>query len=587
MHVLFVHGVGMHSRLSSLLQAYQALRSDTRSHEAPIGLEDPIPGWHLEQFADSDSDGPTPRLKLANAGETTAVYLYEVNYSALAGVVRGNQPLDLTALFVGFDLAVNIARARLAGEPPARQGASDIDHGALALIAQKLGGVFVAATVPILGIPSLVFRRFTQSLVAVFSRFFEDIATFALDMNGTALISAHVDRTVCSIVESGLFKGADADHSRDRLVFVAHSLGTVVAHSHIVRHRFANNPGCLPDRMLSFGAPIGLVSWLWRFLDFEAMDFQRPIESRYFTWNPLPAPPVEPPTMLWINVVNQLDPIATAFAADDVMLSQSGPQNRASLAGGRIHQRFIDTGDMAGAAHTAYFHDRSGFLEILSRIAGLRVGRPEAVIDPDTGGRTAQQHWRETAAHLAMLRRLWWALGLAAIALYLGGVAWLSGHWIVLALLPVFAYPPATIGTLAFFQRLICSRPTKRTSIVAIEQLPWHDLRAKPHRLRQAWRRPMTPEAERDYVMAAASGPTKKVAMWLASFAPTLFAMLLPFAVAARSADDPHRLWQQFIAHPGLTGAAALQLFTAYLVAFTISEFVAHWRNAVTQLTQA
>jgi hypothetical protein len=157
----------------------------------------------------------------------------------------------------------------------------------------------------------------------------------------------------------------------------------------------------------------------------------------------------------------------------------------------------------------------------------------------------------------------------------------------VLALLPVFAYPPATIGTLAFFQRLICSRPTKRTSIVAIEQLPWHDLRAKPHRLRQAWRRPMTPEAERDYVMAAASGPTKKVAMWLASFAPTLFAMLLPFAVAARSADDPHRLWQQFIAHPGLTSAAALLLFTAYLVAFTISEFVAHWRRAVTQLTQA
>ena len=38
------------------------------------------------------------------------VCLYEVNYSGFAGVIRRNQPLDLTSLFVGLDVAVCAAR---------------------------------------------------------------------------------------------------------------------------------------------------------------------------------------------------------------------------------------------------------------------------------------------------------------------------------------------------------------------------------------------------------------------------------------------------------------------------------------------
>ena len=56
--------------------------------------------------------------------------------------------------------------------------------------------VFVAATVPVLGLPSLLLRNYTQTIIAVSSRFFEDVATFALDKNGEQLISAHIDRTV-------------------------------------------------------------------------------------------------------------------------------------------------------------------------------------------------------------------------------------------------------------------------------------------------------------------------------------------------------------------------------------------------------
>src|SRR4051794_36925402 len=104
-HVLFVHGVGAHSHLSSLLQAFQALRSNIRSPEAPVEGENPFAGWRLTEV-----DTSMPSLKLENPGagegETKAVYFYEVNYSALAGVVRANHPIDITGLFVGFDLAI-------------------------------------------------------------------------------------------------------------------------------------------------------------------------------------------------------------------------------------------------------------------------------------------------------------------------------------------------------------------------------------------------------------------------------------------------------------------------------------------------
>ncbi|MGH8673453.1 MAG: hypothetical protein ACREVG_03995, partial [Burkholderiales bacterium] len=355
-HVLFVHGVGAHSRLSSLLQPWQSVRANIRNPETPIEDEDLNPDWRLQVF---DDTAATPYLKMhrpaAGSGETKTIYFYEVNYSQLAGVVRANHPLDLTGLFVGFDLAVNVARSRLnqyAPKAPPKDGYAP-DHAALASAVQRLGGVLVAATVPILGLPSLIFRKYTQTVVATFTRFFEDIATFALDRNGEQLISAHVDQTVKAIVGSDRYSRYDRNgNAPDKLVIAAHSLGTVVTHSYLVRHG-AKGDG-YPSAVLTFGSPIGLVCWLWLFLDFKGMDFSKPwgadagdeANARYFTWKAIVRAGDAPalPALEWINVVNQLDPIATAFPLDYVNLAQTPEENRKLLEDGRIDHRFIDTG---------------------------------------------------------------------------------------------------------------------------------------------------------------------------------------------------------------------------------------------------
>jgi hypothetical protein len=107
--------------------------------------------------------------------------MYEVNYSSLAGVIRQNQPLDLTELFVGLDLATCAARQRLKTAPASGVGAHAIELGRRL---QRISGVLAAGTVPILGLPAIAFRKYLGTFIAVFTRFFADIATFILDKNG-------------------------------------------------------------------------------------------------------------------------------------------------------------------------------------------------------------------------------------------------------------------------------------------------------------------------------------------------------------------------------------------------------------------
>jgi hypothetical protein len=584
-HVLFVHGVGSHSRLSSLLQAYQALRGNPTHPETAIEYEDLNPEWRLEVFDDT-AGIPYIKLSLPGAprGTPGAVYLYEVNYSALAGVVRANHPLDVTGLFAGFDLAVNVARSRLDHPDPS-----------LALTVQRLAGVFVAATVPILGIPSLIFRSYTHTLVATFTRFFEDIATFALDTSGEQLISAHVERTIETILDSPRFSQAGAGHERDVLVIAAHSLGTVVIHNHIARES-ARGRGRLPSRLLTYGSPIGLVCWMWLFLDFLGMDFNRPNldHPQYFTpWTPFrdQAESPLPPPIQWINVVNHLDPIATAFPLAYVNLARTADANARSLVGRRVHHRFIRAGKSAGSAHNAYFEDREGFLEILSRLAGLRAGPAEAVLDPQAQARegapaprNAGRHWKEGVEALDRLSTLWWLSGLAAIALYLASMALAFANWWLMLFMLLFASPQLTMGTLAFCQRFICGKPTKRVSGEAIGSLPWGRLSSFPYRLRHALRRAQTEAQERAEVLSARMRLRSKLLMWLVSFAPPLGAMLLPLAALwlAGGLQAPHPVFTQYWA---LVLPALLALFTFYLIAFAISEFVAKWRELVVKTT--
>lgn len=592
-HVLFVHGVGAHSRLSSLLQAYQSLRANTRSPETAIEAEDLNPEWRLQGF-----DDVVPYLKLhlpgAPSGATDAVYLYEVNYSALAGVIRANHPLDLTELFVGFDLAVNVARARLdrPRAEPVPAGSKVADARSLALTVQRLAGVFVAATVPILGVPSLVFRSYTKGLVATFSRFFEDVATFALDLNGEQLISAHVDRTVEAILDPKRFREADdastPGYGRDLLVFAAHSLGTIVIHNFIMRHGLGSGRA-LPSRVLTFGSPIGLVCWLRLFLDCVDLDFGRRNEEdlHYFSWAPAKraadAPPLPP--IKWINVVNHVDPIATAFPLQHVNLSQSDAANARELEGGQVHQRFLRTGESVGAAHTAYFEDRDGFLEILSRMVGLRAGVPEDVTE-GLAGRDAKAHWRAGIGALLLQGSLWWLVGVLAIAAYLGILGWGFGNWGLLAFMALFAWPSLTIGYLAFWQRLFCGKPTKRNAGSAIRKLPWDDLHAFPYWARHLLRRRQTEAQERAKVLGATSSLGRKAWMWILSFLPSLFAMLLPLLAfwAMDALQAPRAAFREY----GFTFAAVLLgLFLLYSIAFAISEFIAYWREAMIKASGA
>lgn len=579
-HVLFVHGVGRHSRLSSLLQGYQAFRSNLRSRDAPTTDEDPIPGWGLAEF----NDGVTPPyLKLTpkgpRPGPADGVYFYEVNYSALAGVIRANQPLDITRLFVGLDLAVNVARARLRKEPavPPQPSGFTADHAALARCVQKLTGVFVSATVPVLGLPSILLRNYTETFVATFTRFFEDIATFALDKNGKKLISAHVDQTVGNIVNSGRFKEADADHDRDVFVVAAHSLGTIVVHNHLLRH-WPKGGREVPDQLLTFGCPISLVCWLWLFLDYPGLQFKpgEPTGRNYFCWDPVVAKAETPRSVQWINVANHLDPIATEFPPDYVNLDLPPAEVAGWLAGGGVAHRFIKTGGAlsAGSAHTAYLDDRKVFLEILGRLAQLRRGDP---LEPGT--RSADEHWNNAARDLRLLRVGTWTSGVVIVGAYLGVIANTYDEPGALLMLPLYAWPPATIAVLTFFQRLMFGGPTKRTFVDRFQTLPWLDLASFPYRLRRLLglgRRNPDP-------MAPGPGRISGLFMSILSFLPSAAAMAAPVVMARHLAESGPGLVELVRDYPvvvlGMVG-----VFVIYLISFAVSEFVAHWRNLIVEL---
>lgn len=591
-HVLFVHGVGRHSRLSSLFQAFQSLRSYTQSPEAPLEFEDPFPGWKLKEF--NDASDPV-RLELeplpgTDTGGAKVVFLYEVNYSMIAGVVRENQPLDLTHMLVSLDLAVNVARNRLrrviakplATDPPLTELQY---HLALAETVQKITGVFVAATVPVLGLPSIFLRKYVAPIADEFTRFFEDVATFAMDRNGEALISAHVDHTIGAIAKHLSRDGDPA--AADEFIVVAHSLGTVVTHSFLVRS-WANDkvpePDILPDKVITMGSPIGLVSWMWRFLDFRGLRFSSDPEVwyklPYFTWKGVAAPSKPAGRRIeWINVVNHLDPIATQFPPSDLFLSMPAADVAARLEGGTVESFFIKTGGLwsIGQSHTQYFDDKEKFLRYLGQVmlmVGGWGGKPKS--------RDSTQHWQLTRTQLLVWQAILGVTGLGLIATYCSGIASICGSvipwwswWFVL----IYAWPPFTMSVLAFFQRLIRGGPTKRTLVETIRELPWFDRTSLPYRLPQI------------VGIGTTNWPQEKPRANLAwnalshavSFIPTLLAMGMP-------------VWWLQLAHASGVGIVAFAqkagityllgftaLFMLYTMCFAGSEFTRHWRKTIEQ----
>lgn len=581
-HVLFLHGVGRHSRLSSLFRAFQSLRSYVQSPEAPMESEDPFLNWTLEEF--DDSSDPvclklTQRPGSPGGSDASEVYLYEVNYSAIAGVVRENHQLDLTHLLVSLDLAIAVARTRLAEviakpEPQDPPPGELKKHLELALVGQRMAGVFVAATVPVLGLPSLLLRNYLAPFVADFTRFFEDVATFALDRNGEAVISAHVQHTIESITSR-----LDRDPTRtpaDEFVIVAHSLGTVVTHSFLVKNWLSPH---IPDRLITLGSPIGTVCWLWRFLDFRALQFNPDPTAKnplpYFSWKPAAAPSGVGRTMEWTNVVNHLDPIATVFPLSDVFLAMPQSEIAAQLAGGAVRQHYIKTGDLrsVGASHTEYYDDKANFLTLLGKKIGL-IGARRA----DPPSRAPAAHWKEACRDL----RTWqWVLNIAGGGVIAGYIYWIASRChstMPYALLLLYLFPPLTVGALAFFQRLIRGGPTKRTLVDTIESLtldhwtlPYLIPRWIPKWMRSG-----------NFKLTKRRPNALENFIWgVISFIPTLVAMILPIVWLEWLHGSKVGVLD-FVEAAGFTlSFVFIGIFMLYTVFFAASEIARHWRKGI------
>ena len=532
--------------------------------------EDRIPGWRLTSV---DEGATPPFLKLEPRvppprGGVDAVYVYEVNYASMARVIRQNQPLDLTELFVGLDLAACAARQRLDTAPASGIGAHAIELGQRL---QRISGVFAAGTVPILGLPAIAFRKYLGTFVAVFTRFFDDVATFILDKNGEELISGHLDRTMRTI--------GGAMTSDDRLVVAAHSLGSAVIHNYIVRQwAAAGRTQPVPNTVVTFGSPIGLLTWAWLFLDFDGMEFDKRLSAdRYLCWNPVSNGTTVHQELSWINVVNCLDPIATAFPVQAVDLSAPEATIRAGLKGGTIEHRFFGPARVTsvGRAHVEYFNDKQGFLEILLRASGLASGAPEAV----PSERTAASHWDSTCKTLTIVE---WIL-LVSAALAIGAYCWivapadqkLRGLWFIVP----FLCPPLTIGFLTFCQRLFLGGPTKRIPLALIRQMAWSDLVSFPYRLRERLRSPLG-GADVD-PMARSAGYATRLLINAISFAPTLVLMAIPVAgLAWWSGRWPTpAAWRQVLLSARMLWA--LLFFMIYVVCCALCELARTWRGVV------
>lgn len=570
-HVLVIHGVGRQDPLSNLLRTYQTIRANLTSVEVPIEFEDLIPGWRLKRF----DEGATPATlilepRFPQPGVIDSVHLYEVNYADLASVVRSNQPIDLTRLFIGLDLAVCAARQRPRTDARTVFGG---DTKVLAKYLQRLTGVLIASTVPIIGLPSIIFRQYLGTFVATFTRFFEDIATFALDKNGEQLISAHLDRTIAAIE-----KRMKTD---DRLELVAHSLGSVVAHNYVVRS-WGETAGRTPDTFVTYGSPIGLLAWMWLFLDFEDMDFRRPISKgdNYFCWNPVGKADEKRTPLTWINVVNCVDPIATAFPDGAADLGAPPEKIREALTGGRIEQRYFgeDKISQVGAAHNEYRNNRKGFLGILTRAMGLRDGDPKEV-----QGRTAEEHWSKSRDVLSKLQKRLFGGGVLAILGYCALVASRFGDWRVMAFAAPLLWPAFAVGVLSMFQRLMLGGPNKRIPREQIRRLKWRDWAAWAYWLRERILTIVGLSRDVDPLKRSPGYFVRLLVKGL-SFIPVLFLMAIP--VAGGIGLTNHRptlrmLWDQVFAWHGFL---ALIVFMVYVVCFAGLELVRTWRAVIAEL---
>ncbi len=563
-HLLMVHGVGGHDHLSNLLRTYQTFRANLTSTDVPVLAEDALRGWRVTAF-DEGSEPPCLTLMQdppAKEGVGT-VKIYEINYSLLAGVIRRNHPIDLTSLFLGLDAAVAAARQRQRATTSATFGE---DTARVARCIQRVAGVFAAGTIPIIGLPSLFFKQYTGTIVGLFTRFFEDVATFALDKNGERLISAHLDRTV-DVIRKTMAPG-------DRFVLAAHSLGSIVAHNHVVR-RWTSAP--VPETVVTFGSPIGLLIWMWLFLDFRDMDFRRHLGGdSYFCWKPVSPAKTARSIVTWINVVNCGDPIATTFPAAALDLALAPADVLKGLQGETLEQRYFGAGRLMDVAtsHATYLNDRARFIPLLLRAAGLATGRPQDVVS----SRSSAEHWALTDRRLRVWQTgLWVGAATLGTAYCLAAAARLQAPfvgWVAVA----YVWPLLTIDVLTFFQRLLFGGPTKRINVQLIRSMRWLDPVSFPLRLRESALRLIGRSRNVD-PLRPSPGRLRRLAAKVLAFGPTAALMLLP-AIVLSIVEGRWRLGEEVAAlSTTRNGLLSFGAFMAYVCACAAHELVRAWRT--------
>lgn len=480
-HVLFVHGVGAQSRLSSLLRPYQTLRAETNVPEPGDDELDLLPGYRLDSFDELSSPARLVLVRRAESGPLPKkISFYEVNYSYLGGVLRENHPLNMTRLLLQANLAIAVGRGRLRARPSRWRviGPSGVDHRFLADGAQALADVLAASTVPIVHLFPFLARMFPPvgNIVKRYVRFFEDVATYVLDKPSFEVVSGHFDKVADSIPRK---KGGKVSHE---LVVVAHSLGSVVAHNYLVRN-WEKRPGkgSPMDTLITMGSPIGLLCWLWVFLDFQRMRFDtRPgLLGSFFAWKPedFTNNPPELHKVRWINAVNRLDPIATAFPQDHALLGSEESVRLSGLPEG-VEHRFLNAGGLS--VHEGYYDDRpngstDSFLGILLN-----------AVDPKLQGlgrRVATgEHWAGVAKSLRRLQWRAYGVAWACLAFFLLFICWPNqaegcGRWGYLTLLVPYLWPAGIVGMTAWMQKLIWGGlPVAENRIRSVglrKYLPW------------------------------------------------------------------------------------------------------------------
>ena len=488
-------------------------------------------------------------------------------------MIRANHRLDLTTLFVGLDVAICSARQKQ--EPDRLTTMFPGKPAAVARSLQRVSGVMAAATGPLLGAPSLLLSRYGRNFLAAFTRFFEDVATYALDKSGEELISEHLDRVVQNIRNSDQFAAAGGGIQND-FVMAGHSLGSVVTHSYLVRHW---QDAMLPGTVVTFGSPIGMITWLWLFLDFADFDFRQWREvNTYFCWSPIAntAGPLKP--VRWINVINCLDPIASAFPDQAADFSRSPAELQRDLWNGGVIHRYCGPAKFTatGRAHTEYLHDREGFLEILQRAAGLQREPAEGV-----AGNDRAQHWLGTARVLGRVRVVAW---LTAVAFAVG---LLRHRRVALRDWRVVAVGRCLRG--AGDHR---GRPGVRATPVF--RRPHQADHARNHHLAALGFRlaPLSPQADRrGHAGDGFSGgrstmasrqrhrPWRHLITKFVAFAPTIAAMLLPGVVGFMiTGHGPVRrmAWSAYL--------IPLIVFVIYVMACAVFELVSAWRSVLADL---